>query len=741
MSSALDEDTRRTLDEGRATAGAMLRSAQKDGQKIFLVFLVGFLGAFYALQYAVWDFLWAVTESRMDAQTAGDVELIAQTPFDVILLQAKISMAAGLIIAAPAFIYFARDALRERGYWPQAPVATWKLVGIGLLSAVLFTLGLFYGYFLFFPLMFQFLAENAIAVDLAPRYSIVKWAQFIFLLTVSFGLAAQMPLAITALSYAEIVPYETFRDKWRYAVLAIFVFGAVFSPPDPFTQIMWAAPLLVLYGFSLYLAKIVVTARRGSEQTDFRAVAKTNWNVLAGVFAAAVAAAYLFYTRGGVARVNGYLDTSTIGGYTDYRLLPAADLLPLSPTANAVLVGAVLGLVVAGVALMYFVVSALGKSTESTGELGDPTGIDLRELDEAGVRAAPLEAFAALSESEALQIASEAIDDGDHTKAQAVLDRFDEAQKADVDGDESMVQTGEGGDEAGTAEGSAPGSIEDRATRAGGSFLSELTDGERDEDDIGGYYTDIMFIIESLTSKAFWVVGWFMLILGGTFTWLYSGGIGDVKTNFLDRLPAAVNPEALTVITLHPVEALIFEVKFSTLVAGVMTLPLVAFLAWPALRERKLVYGRRYVIFGWMGALLVGLVGGFAVGYLYVAPTVISFLVADAVAADMVISYRISDFFWLIFYTTAGIGLLADVPVLMVLLNTSGVSYRAMRGRWREVTVGILTFAAFFTPAGILTMFLVTIPLMAAYGLGLAVLYVITFGGRRDLARPRASDV
>ena len=739
MSSALDEDTRRALGEGRETAGAMLRSAQKDGQKIFIVFLIGFLGAFYALQYRVWQFLKDVTKARMSQELGEQVVIIAQTPFDVILLQAKISLAVGIVFALPVFIYFARDALKERGYWPRSPVALWKVALVGLLSLVLFSLGLFYGYYLFFPLMFQFLAENAIAATFEPRYSIVKWAQFIFLLTISFGLAAQMPLAITGLSYTEIVPYETFRDKWRYAVVAIFVFGAVFSPPDPFTQIMWAAPLLVLYGFSLYLAKVVVTARRGSERTNFRSVASANWNVLAGVFAGGVAAAYLFYTRGAVAAINGYLDTSTVGTYTDYRLLSAGELLPLSPTLNAVLVGAVLGLVGVVVALMYFVLSTLDEDVPSgEGEMGDPTALDLSELDEAGVRAAPLEAFAALTEPQALQFASDAMDEGDHAKAQAILDRFDDAESAEIESDGDVaVETPDVDDEGDEA---PAGSIEDRATRAGGSFLSELTEGERDEDDIGGYYTDIMFIVDSVTSKAFWVVGWFMLVLGSTFTWLYSGGIGDVKNDFLDRLPAAVNPDSLTVITLHPVEALIFEVKFSTLVAGIMTLPLIAFLAWPALRERKLVYGRRYVIFGWVGALLVGLVGGFALGYSYVAPTVISYLVADTVSANMVISYRITDFFWLIFYTTAGIGLLADVPVLMVLLNTAGVSYKAMRGRWREVTVGILTFAAFFTPAGILTMFLVTIPLMAAYGVGLGVLFILTFGGRRDLVKPRTAD-
>jgi sec-independent protein translocase protein TatC len=103
----------------------------------------------------------------------------------------------------------------------------------------------------------------------------------------------------------------------------------------------------------------------------------------------------------------------------------------------------------------------------------------------------------------------------------------------------------------------------------------------------------------------------------------------------------------------------------------------------------------------------------------------------------MIISYRITDFFWLIFFTTGGIGILADVPILMLLLNGAGVTYQTLRGRWREVTVGILTFAALFTPAGIVSMFLVTIPLMAAYGVGLGVLFVVTLGGRRNLAPAR----
>ena len=53
-------------------------------------------------------------------------------------------------------------------------------------------------------------------------------------------------------------------------------------------------------------------------------------------------------------------------------------------------------------------------------------------------------------------------------------------------------------------------------------------------------------------------------------------------------------PDALQqnvdIVTLHPVEALIFMIKFSTLLAAVATLPLVLYYAWPRLKERGLVF-------------------------------------------------------------------------------------------------------------------------------------------------------
>jgi len=720
MSSALDEDTRQTLDAGRETAGAMLRSAQKDLQKVFIVFLVGFIGSFYALRLYIWGFLERITRSKMDAATAGELQIIAQTPFDVILLQAKIGLVAGIILAIPIFLYFSRDALKARDLWPSSPVPRWKIAVVGLLATVLFFAGLAYGYLVFFPVMFAFLANNALSAGFTPTYSIVLWAQFIFLLTLSFGLAAQLPLAMSGLAYAGIVPYETFRDRWRYAVVGMFALGALFTPPDPFTQIMWAVPMLVLYGFSLYLTKVVMTAKRGSEQISIGAAAARHWNVILGIGLVGGLLVYAFYTRGGLGTANDLL--AWMG--SSRRLSAPGTALPVSRTVGLAL-WAALGALVAGlVAFMYFVYAELDDAAAPVA-VADPADIDLSALDAAGIRAAPPEAFADLSEDDAVAMAGDAMDAGDKEKARAILERFDEAE---------AVREAEGEGESAAPQ-STTEEIGDRASRAGGTFLDEFTGGEKDGDDIGGYYTDIAFILDSLSSRAFRIAAVFGIVLASTFGWLYTGGIGRVFEQFLSQLPSQVTPESINVVALHPMEALIFEVKFSTLVAVLVTFPIVMYYAWPALRERGFVRGNRNIIFGWAAALVVGLFGGFVLGYTTVAPTVISYLVADGVRANMIIAYRITNFFWLIFFTTAGIGILADVPVLMLLLNTAGISYRTMRDRWREVTVGIMAFAAVATPADVMTMFLVTIPLMVAYGVGLVVLFVVTFGGRRDLSR------
>jgi sec-independent protein translocase protein TatC len=813
-SGMIDDDTARTINEGRETLGEVLVALRNEFRKVFLVFAIGMVATIYAMQVYVWGFLRGITESRFDEALAGQYEIIVRTPFDVILLQAKIGLAVGAIMALPVLLYYSRDGLKRRGFWPTLPFGRVQMAGLGLLSLGLFTGGMVYGYSVFFPVMFEFLTSYTVEVGFKPSNDVVMWTEFIVLLSISFGLAAQLPLAMSALAYLEVVPYETFRDKWRYAVLGIFAFGAMFSPPDPFTQIMWAAPLLVLYAASLYFAKFVTAVSRGGS-TQVVGSLRANWNRIAGTFVLAGGAVYYLVQQGYVAAVNEALLLAPAG----FRYEIALEGLPLAGQELALALGVAWGAVVTLPVVVYYAWPELEPRY-----VDRDRGLDIDELSASGIKAAPADLFADLSEEEALAHAQRAMDADAPGKARAILDRHDEVTEddEDVEGPERPDNMAED-----AARGDGPDSAGEFAQERAAGFVDAFTDEETTEDDIGGYYHDIAFVLESLTSRVFRIMAVFMLAVAGTFIALYRGGIGYLKRDFLSRIPAEVLPEGgVDIVALHPVEAILFEVKMSVIAGVVAALPFVAYYAWPAIEERfygitrefetetplsaiaahwnqvagaalaggaaayyalarelvalpasPTVYGvaasetavgyvalalaalvpagvvgvyhagasireridrggKQNVFLLWAGTLAGGVVVGSVVGYGFVAPAIISFLVEDAIRAEMVIAYRINNFFWLIFATTVGIGLLADVPLTMWLFHRGGiVGFAAMRERWREVVVAIFALSAIVTPSSLLSMFLMSAPVAAAYLVGLAGLWAVTLPWRvRDRA-------
>jgi sec-independent protein translocase protein TatC len=98
----------------------------------------------------------------------------------------------------------------------------------------------------------------------------------------------------------------------------------------------------------------------------------------------------------------------------------------------------------------------------------------------------------------------------------------------------------------------------------------------------------------------------------------------------------------------------------------------------------------------------------------------------------MIISYRVNNFFWMVFLTTAGIGLLANVPISMLLFHRGGlVSYRVMRERWRGIVLGTFVLGTIVTPDSLYTMLLIALPLSLAFFAGLGILWLLTLGDRR----------
>lgn len=90
---------------------------------------------------------------------------------------------------------------------------------------------------------------------LQPMISVDKYLSLAATVCLGCGLAFQAPLAAWSLARAGLCTRAGLRRRWRVAVLAIFVAAALVTPtPDIFNQALFALPMGLLYGLSIWVA-------------------------------------------------------------------------------------------------------------------------------------------------------------------------------------------------------------------------------------------------------------------------------------------------------------------------------------------------------------------------------------------------------------------------------------------------------------------------------------------------------
>ena len=135
-------------------------------------------------------------------------------------------------------------------------------------SPILFFIGAALVYFVIFPFAIDFLLEFSLTQkpdgDGLPIELEAKIDQYFFLLMkliFAFGLCFQLPVLMTLLARAGIATSEGMAAKRKYAILGVFIVAAIFTPPDPLSQLSLAIPIIILYEISIYMAKGVERQR------------------------------------------------------------------------------------------------------------------------------------------------------------------------------------------------------------------------------------------------------------------------------------------------------------------------------------------------------------------------------------------------------------------------------------------------------------------------------------------------
>ena len=245
--------------------------------------ILGFIVAFfacYAVAEPIYGFLVQPLADILARMEGGNQRMIFTALTEAFFTQIKVAFFAAVFVSFP---------IVGTQIWMFIAPGLYKhekkaILPFLIISPVLFVLGAALVYFIIIPLAWEFLLgfqttaeQTALPIELEAKVG--EYLSLIMRLMLAFGVSFQLPVLLVLLARVGIVTGEGLAKRRRYAIVGVFCFAAVITPPDVISQIGLAFPLIILYEISIYFCKIAEKKREeswavdddasGIEDTDF----------------------------------------------------------------------------------------------------------------------------------------------------------------------------------------------------------------------------------------------------------------------------------------------------------------------------------------------------------------------------------------------------------------------------------------------------------------------------------------
>src|SRR5690606_3310778 len=196
-----------------------------------------------------------------NADVAEELTMNAFRVTDPFKVYMNMTFVIALIITSPVVLY-----------------QLWSFVSPGLLekerrvtlsyipvSVLLFLGGLAFSYFVLFPFLIKFMLDLSNEMSIQSTIGINEYFQFLFQITIPFGLLFQLPVVILFLTRLGIITPMILAKIRKYAYFVLLVIAAIITPPDVISHLMVTVPLCLLYEISIWISRIGYRKARAAE--------------------------------------------------------------------------------------------------------------------------------------------------------------------------------------------------------------------------------------------------------------------------------------------------------------------------------------------------------------------------------------------------------------------------------------------------------------------------------------------
>jgi sec-independent protein translocase protein TatC len=201
---------------------------------------------------------------------AGDGKLVFTKLYEAFFVDIKVALFAAFCVSFPvianqlwAFVAPGLYAREKKAFLPFI-----------LATPVLFLAGASLAYFVVMPTAFKWFigfqgVRGGIPLEALPAAG--DYLDLVMRFILAFGISFLLPVLLLLLNRAGLVTRAQFAGARRYVVVGIFILAAVVTPPDVFSQVVLAIPLLVLFEGSLLI--MYFSEKKAAKETVAEATA------------------------------------------------------------------------------------------------------------------------------------------------------------------------------------------------------------------------------------------------------------------------------------------------------------------------------------------------------------------------------------------------------------------------------------------------------------------------------------